>query len=209
MRNFLNSVVNDYFMIKFIVFEGLDGAGLSTQAWKLRDYLQSKGKGVVLTKEPTNSLIGGLIRSSLRKEWKTSPLSLQMLFVADRAHHLANEIEPAIKKGKIVICDRYILSTLAFGSLDVNMNFLKHVNMNFRRPDITFIIDTQPRICLQRIKKSRNHTELFEEEQKLIQIRNNYLSLKNHFSGTFIVDGNKDVEDVFKDIKRICDKKIY
>ncbi|MCW1300199.1 MAG: dTMP kinase, partial [Candidatus Parvarchaeota archaeon] len=69
----------------FIVFEGPDGAGLSTQAELLDKYLRKKGYKVVLTKEPTIGLIGGLIKAALKNEWKTSPLAMQLLFTADRA----------------------------------------------------------------------------------------------------------------------------
>ena len=88
---------------KLYVFEGLDGSGLTTQAALLRNYFLSKGKEAVLTKEPTDGLIGGIIKAALRDEWKTNPLALQMLFAADRAHHLTTEIEPALKKNKVVI----------------------------------------------------------------------------------------------------------
>src|SRR3989338_8800687 len=101
---------------RLIVFEGLDGSGISTQAAMLRNHLVGKGKDVILTKEPTDGLVGGIIKSCLRKEWKTDPLTLQILFAADRSHHLPGEIEPALKKNKTVICDRSILSSLAFGS---------------------------------------------------------------------------------------------
>ena len=101
----------------FIVIEGLDGAGLSTQAGLLNDYFLKKSKNVLLTKEPTNGLIGGLIKAGLKNEWKTDNITLQTLYSADRAHHLATEIEPALKKNIIVICDRYVLSTLAFGKI--------------------------------------------------------------------------------------------
>lgn len=189
--------------------EGLDGSGLSTQAVMLKNYLVAKGNNVLLTKEPTDGLIGGLIKAALRREWKTSNLEIQLLYAADRAHHLANEIEPAIKKGKIIITDRYILSALAYGLLDVNANYLKQLNSMFRRPDITFIVDTQPKICQQRIKKSRFSVEMFEDEQRLQLVRNNYLSLKNYYTGTFVVDGNKTPEEVFNEIKKIIDKKVY
>jgi dTMP kinase len=195
--------------VNLIAFEGLDGSGLSTQAFLLKNYLTTKGKGVVLTKEPTDGLIGGLIKAALKKEWKINSTALQMIFAADRSHHLANEIEPAIKKGKIVITDRYILSSLVYGTVDVNLNFLKQLNSSFRRPDVTFIIDTQPKICMQRMKKSRFHAELFEDEQNLQMIRNNYLTMKNFFTGTFIIDGNKSVEEVFNEIKKVVDKKVY
>ena len=106
-----------------IVIEGLDGAGLSTQAALLAGYLRDKGEAVILTKEPTTSPIGNLIRSALKHEWKPSPLELQLLFAADRENHLEKEIEPALRENKIVISDRYILSSLAFGSVDNDLGF--------------------------------------------------------------------------------------
>ncbi len=191
---------------KLIVFEGLDGAGITTQATLLRNYLVSKNKDAILTKEPTEGLIGGIIKSSLRKEWSTDPLTLQMLFAADRSHHLKTEIEPALKRGKIVICDRYILSSLMFGSLNISVGILKQLNAEFRKPNMTFIIDTHPRICIERMKKARHHVELFEEEQKLEQIRRNMLSLKNFFPDTHVIDGNRAPEEILNDVKKIVEK---
>jgi len=191
---------------KLIVFEGIDGSGITTQSTLLRNYLLSKNKEVILTKEPTDGLIGGIIKSALRREWATDPLTLQTLFAADRSHHLKTEIEPALKKGKIVICDRYILSSLVFGSLGVSVGILKQLNAEFRRPHITIIVDTHPRICIERMKKARHHVELFEEEQKLEQVRRNMLSLKNYFPDTYVVDGNRAPEEVLNEITKIINK---
>lgn len=207
MLKYFNTVKQRNVMpAKFIVFEGLDGSGITTQATLLRNDLLQSGKNVVLTKEPTDGLIGGIIRACLRKEWKTQPLTLQMLMVSDRSHHLANEIEPALKAGKTVICDRYILSTLAYGTMDIDPKFLQQLNATFRRPNITIIVDTHPKVCLERMKKSRPHLELFEDEAKLSIIRNNYLSLKNFFTNTHVVDGNRTPEEVMKDIRKIVEK---
>lgn len=193
---------------KFIVFEGLDGSGLSTQAQLLRDWLLEKGKAVVLTKEQTENAIGGLVKTILKKEWQVSPLALQLLFTADRAHHLASEIEPSLAAGKIVISDRYIFSTLAFGSLGVELEFLKKINEKFRAPDLTFIIDTKPEECLRRIAASRAHEELFEEKEKFEQVRQNYLSLKDMWPNVHVIDGNRSKEEVFADVKKIVEKII-
>ena len=122
-----------------IVIEGLDGAGLSTQAALLARYLRDKDEEVILTKEPTTSSIGNLIKAALKHEWNPSPLALQLLFAADRAHHLQNEIEPALRENKIVISDRYILSSLAFGSIDVDQEFLKRGNSTFIKPDLRYL----------------------------------------------------------------------
>ena len=191
---------------KFIVFEGLDGSGITTQSTLLRNYFISKGKDAVLTKEPTDGLLGGLIKSALRREWNTTPIVLQMLFAADRAHHISTEIETSLKKGKIVICDRYILSSYAFGSMDVSLPVLKQLNAYFRKPHMTIFIDTHPKICMERMKKARPHVELFEEEHKLEQIRRNYLSMKNLFPETYIVDGNRAPEEVLGEIIKLVGK---
>jgi len=110
---------------KFIVFEGLDGSGSSTQASKLRDWLNRAQKELILgkpraqlTKEPTNNIIGGLIRGQLTGDWKTRPECLQLLFAADRSHHLEREIIPLLKDGVTVISDRYFFSTIAFGAAE-------------------------------------------------------------------------------------------
>ncbi len=187
----------------FIAFEGLDGSGLSTQAGTLRNYLLDKGVSVVLTKEETDGLIGGIIKSCLKKEWKTDPLTVQMLFVADRSHHLQSMIEPALKEGKSVITDRYVLSTLAFGCINLDMEFLKALNSKFRAPDYTFIIDVPPEICLDRIRRGRFSVELFEERNKLEKIRANYQRLKDFFPNTHFIDGNRDRAEVFEDIKKV------
>jgi dTMP kinase len=189
----------------FIAFEGLDGSGLSTQAGTLRNYLLDKGANVVLTKEETDGLIGGLIKSCLKKEWKTDPLTVQMLFVADRNHHLKSVIEPALREGKFVITDRYVLSTLAFGGISLKMEFLKILNSKFRAPDHTFVIDVPPEVCLDRIRRGRFSVELFEEGEKLRGIRANYHELKDFFPNTHFIDGNRDRMETFEEIRKILD----
>ena len=193
---------------KFIVFEGLDGSGLSTQAMMLKEYLLKKGRKTILTKEQTDNFLGGMIKSSLKGHIKTSPLTLQLMFIADRSHHLDSEVEPALKEGKVVISDRYLFSTLAFGSLDVDPEFLKFANSKFRKPDLTFIIDCNPETCVGRISRERFHIEMFEEKRKLEKVRENYMSLKNYFPNVHIIDGNRNKQEVFEDIKKIVDKTV-
>jgi dTMP kinase len=193
---------------KFIVFEGIDGAGLTTQANLLENYLKSKGYDVILTKEPTNNLIGGLIRAALKKEWITSNKTLQLLFSADRAHHLEREIIPALEKGKIVISDRYFLSTIAYGMIEVEKDWLKALNSKFLIPDIIFILDLPVKVALERIGKSRFGFELFEEKGKLEKIRRNFIELSKEYNNCFIIDASKSIEEVHENIKKIVNKII-
>lgn len=191
---------------KFIVFEGIDGAGLTTQSTLLEKYLKSKGLNVLLTKEPTNSLIGGLIRAALKKEWKTSNDVLQLLFSADRAHHLNQEIIPALRDGKIVISDRYFLSTIAYGMVELEKEWLKSLNSKFPQPDIVIILDLPPKISIERIKSSRFGFELFEEEKRLEKIRNNFLELSKEYKNCFVLDASKSIEEVHRQVINLVEK---
>jgi dTMP kinase len=152
--------------------------------------------------------LGGIIKSALRNEWETDPLTLQMMFAADRSHHISSEIDPALKNDKVVICDRYVLSSLAFGSVYISLETLKQLNVYFRKPNLTIIVDTHPKMCIERMKKARHHVEMFEKEQKLEQIRKNYIALRNYFPETYFVDGNKSADEVMTEIRKIVESKI-
>ncbi len=188
---------------KFIVFEGIDGSGTSTQANLLFNYLRKKGKKVYLTGEPTSSLIGGLIKSQIAGDWKSSPECLQLLFTADRAYHLEKEIIPLLKRGINLICTRYILSTLAYGSLEIkDEKWLMEINKKFILPDITFLLKVSAKTCIQRIKKERFHKELFEKEDKLKKVFKNYLKFAKKFQKVYMINGEKPIKEVFYEISK-------
>ena len=194
-------------MSKFIAFEGLDGSGSSTQINLLSDHLSKKWLKVYTTKEPTNNLIGGLVRGQLTKQWRSSQTCLQLLFSADRAHHLEIEIEPALKKGNIVLTDRYMLSTFAFGSIDgLEIGWLEEMNKHFRKPDLTILLKVPPAECIARINKSRNGAELFEEVKKLEKVWNNYEILAERHENVVIIDGTLDADKVHKLIVKEVEK---
>ncbi|MFV9676384.1 MAG: dTMP kinase [Methanosarcinales archaeon] len=189
---------------KFIAFEGLDGAGSTTQAGKLTVYLKERLKKVHLTKEPTNNLIGGLIRGQLTKEWRTGPECLQLLFTADRAHHLEKEVIPLLKQEITVITDRYFFSSVAFGSLGIeDRDWLRKINDRFILPDLTFLLHVSPQVCLHRIKENRFHLELFEEEEHIAKIWRTYNELAQEFENVYVINGEKPAEEVFADILKI------
>ena len=195
-----------------IVFEGPDGSGQTTQTELLVRWFERKGKKVFMTKEPTNGAIGGLIRAILRKEWKRDMRTLQLLFTADRSYHLKSEILPLLKKGVNVVCDRYILSTLAFGSLEEDIEWLKQINSKFPQPDLTFILNVPGRICANRIAKSRFSFEFFEEAKKLERIRKKYLELKDYHQNTYVIKGygrskRKIHKEIVKIVEDYCKKK--
>lgn len=186
----------------FIVFEGLDGSGQSTQATILSARLNEGTKSVV-TKEPTNNLIGGLIRAQLTKEWSTTQECLQLLFAADRAHHLERTVEPALAKGFNVVSDRYMFSSIAYGSVSADKEWLKQINSKFRLPDHTFFLDVPPKTCIKRMESSRFELELFEQSDYLEKVRENYLQLSKEYANFHVIDGDRHKEEVHNDIVKV------
>lgn len=125
----------------FIVVEGPDRCGKTFHAKALIQKLQGDGYNVLHTAEPTDGPIGKEIRRCLAPGHTLSPERLQILFSADRALHLAETVEPALQEGKIVVCDRYIPSTLAFGeAAGVDPSWLYELNKNFIQPDYTIYL---------------------------------------------------------------------
>ena len=172
-----------------IVFEGIDGAGLTTQSKLLAKYLKSLGYDVLLTKEPTKNVIGKFIRKILNKKISVENLTLQI-------------------KKKIIICDRYFLSTIAYGALNVDIKYLKKINSIFPIPDIIFILDLDPKISLKRIKNLRSKIEIFEELNLLKKVRKNFLKISKEFKNCYVIDASRSIEEVFNDIKKIVLKKL-
>ena len=195
-------------MSLFIVFEGIDGAGLTTHATLTEKFLQRLGYKVLLTKEPTDGLIGGLIRAALRKEWTADPATLQLLFAADRSRHVKKVIKPALKTGVHVISDRYLFSSLAYGSLNLSVKWLKTVNSLFPLPDITFLLDISPEEAVKRIKGERFAVELFEEIEKLSKVRKAFLQLAEQYSNFYVLKTDDEVEEVQNKIEKIIIQKI-
>lgn len=185
----------------FFVFEGPDGSGQTTQARLLAEALTESGRAVFLTKEPTlDSSVSERIKHILQKKEKTDPKTLQKLFVEDRAEHLQNSILPALARGDDVVCDRYILSTCAYGSLDCDIDWLTELNKDFRVPDCTFILRVRPEICMERIKTRGTKTELFEKTEKLQRVLDAYLRFAALHDTARIVDGERSVNEVFSDV---------
>lgn len=182
---------------KLIVFEGIDGAGSTTQLRHFGKYLKKKKLKFVKTHEPTDGLIGKLISSALRLEIKFSWDTLQLLYSADRADHLEKLIKPNLNRGVNVISDRYFLSTFAYGQLNLEGVWLRDLNSKFQPADITFYIDTPAKVAIGRIKKSRSQSELFEKEKLLEIVRKNYLKIVKEFpKSTYVLDGTRPVDEI-------------
>jgi dTMP kinase len=156
---------------RFIVVEGIDGAGTTTQARELSLALELSGIATLVTCEPSRGPVGAFVRSALavgperpRLDWA----SLALLFAADRLDHVAREVEPALARGVCVISDRYDLSSLIYqsatapGGADV-LPWIRALNQRARRPDLTLVLDISADVAAQRRHARGGEAELFEE----------------------------------------------
>lgn len=145
----------------------------------------------------------------MKKKFEFSPADKQILFAADRAIHLQEVILPALARGNYVVCDRYILSSIAYGgSEDIDLNWLMKINSKFIIPDITVLLQVASEICMERIKKNRKETEYFEDERKLKRVWNYYKVGKLFFKNVHIINGEQPVEKVHEDIKKLIEKEV-
>jgi len=187
---------------RFITIEGLDGSGCSTQTDRLAEWLKKQKLSYLSTKEPTNNVIGGLIRGYLRGEWKTiSHLSLQLLFTADRANHLDREIIPNLEKGVNVVSDRYFLSSIAYGSQNIgDEDWLYQINNQFIIPDLTILLKVSAKTCIKRIKENRLSLEMFDTEEKLQKVWQTYEKISKKYPNIKVIDGEKSEDEIFEEI---------
>jgi dTMP kinase len=180
----------------FIVFEGLDGCGKSTHARLLSNWLKKKGKKVYLTAEPTKGPVGRLIREILSGAKKSDPLTLALLFTADRVKHAA-EINKALKRGEVVISDRYYHSTVAYqGAQGLDRRWLLKINSFAPEPDIVLFLDVPPQKAEERAKSG----EIFEKKQFLAKVRGQYMKFKKLKIIDATTDRNKTQEKIRKHI---------
>jgi len=190
---------------KFIVFEGIDGSGKSTQIKQISKRLKAIDYKVYSTFEPTDGPIGSLIRQMLSGKISTDQRTIASLFAADRTDHLVNKvsgIRHKIDQGEIILCDRYYFSSYAYHAQYIDMEWVIHansLNAEILRPDVTIFIDVDPDICLERIKNSRSNFEMYEKLDVMKKVRANYFKAFDALKGLetiAIINGNSAMEIV-------------
>jgi dTMP kinase len=158
----------------FVVIEGIDGAGTTTQAERYAAHLRARGRDAHVTREPSTGPIGALIRQvlthaiDLPAEKRAETMAL--LFAADRIHHVEHEIAPALAEGRVVLSDRFDLSSLAYqsatstgGARAATLAWIRELNRHARRPDITVVLNVRPAIAAERRRARGSGRELYDD----------------------------------------------
>lgn len=188
---------------KFIVFEGIDGAGKSTQIGMLRDFLTARGRTVHTTAEPTEGGTGQLLREALSGRTPRTGAEMAALFVLDRIEH-NKEIGALLAAGTDVICDRYYYSSLAYQGSICDYEWVRHMNCecpDIRMPDICIFLDLAPSAALSRIQKRGTATEIYEKEETLTRVRNTFLRVFDTLPDPVaIIDASRTADEVGADV---------
>ena len=195
----------------FITFEGVDGCGKTTQMELLAKYLQDRGYEVIITREPGAKGLGEKIREILlHYEGEVSSRAESFLFLADRAQHIDKIIMPAVKAGKIVLCDRHTDSTIAYQGygrgVDIDeLVMLNNLATGKSKPDLTFVFDIDIETSMSRVGKEKDRmesagVEFFEK------VRKGYLEIaKQEPDRVKVIDSTCSIEKIAQEVKDIID----
>ncbi len=190
-------------MSLFIVLEGLDGAGTTTQTQLLAKRLNEISEEVHITCEPSTGEIGTLARRYLSGELASSPDLMALVFAADRIDHISSEVAPKLDSGVHVISDRYVHSSLVYQGEDLDEGFsttwVENLNSRARVPDLTFFIHVPVAVSLERID-SRAAKDIYESEAQLKMMESRYAhvmkSLTKRGDNIITIDGTKTIETI-------------
>lgn len=192
----------------YIVLEGIDGVGKSSQIKLLEEYLEKKNISTKSIVEPTDSEIGQLIRKELLKSDATEDINQQMLallFAADRLTLKKEILEVKNSQDKFIISDRSFYSSICYqNNPTVTTQWIRQVNMHTPRPDLTILLDLDEKESIKRC----DGVETFENTEFLEKTRQNYIKLLQEESNMIKVDANQSIDEVHEDIIKIIKEKM-
>ncbi len=186
---------------RFVVLEGLDGAGTSTQAQLLSERLKAESRPHCITWEPTDGRVGALIREILSSKVPALPQTIALLFAADRNEHLGSPdgIWERTRRGELVVSDRYVFSSLAYQSIPCGMEYVRRLNDGFPLPQCLFFLDTPVETCQKRLER-RSSRDLFDSPAFQAKVRDSYLAVIESYRGTgmqiCILDGSRSIQEI-------------
>lgn len=210
-------------MVRFITFEGGDGTGKTTQIRALEGYLKDMGRSCLVTREPGGTAFGGLIRKVLLEvgDHEIAPATELFLYLADRAQHVNEIILPAIEAGKIVLCDRFTDSTVAYQGYGrgIELGLLRQLNDiadHGFRPDLTFLLDCPVSVGLARTARRQSEAERPSEdrfEREKIEfhekVRTGFLEMARAEPQRFrMIDALRPAEEIAQEIRKIIDQEL-
>ena len=201
----------------FITFEGGEGTGKTTIINYISKYLNEKGYQVVTTREPGGIDIAEQIRSIILdvKNTKMDYRTEALLYAASRTQHLAEKVIPALNENKIVLCDRYLDSSLVYQGIARNLGIDNVLKINMfaleYMPNITFFIDVKPEICFKRLKDNNREMDRLDLENMDFHnmVYEGYKKIAEMYPDRIIsINGDRKIEDIIEDIRIRIDKLI-
>jgi dTMP kinase len=197
----------------FIVFDGIDGSGKGEVIVKIEKYLREKNITVLITYEPSDGEYSKEIRILLKNDIspKDNANKLLEMYIKDRKEHLEKTILPFLskesKERRIVLCDRYYYSTIAYQSAQgIDTERLIELNKDFVKPDITFILDLPVDLAMKRISERERNVEKFEKIEFMRKVKENFLRLNNFLDDNIkIINAGSSKEEVFEKVRKEID----
>ena len=201
----------------FIVIEGADGSGKTTQIEILKKRFKDLRLKIMDTHEPSDGPVGMLIRNIMKDRIQTDPSTVAALFIADRLDHINNPIngmKNRLKEGYNIICSRYYFSNFAFQSEYVPIDWLVNCNSlckSYLKPDIIFYLSVDPVACSNRLTNGRVDIEIYETLEKIIKTHREFLTSFEKYGqdeNIHIIDGNKSIEDTSHQIWSVIENHL-
>ncbi|MDC0834051.1 dTMP kinase [Geitlerinema sp. CS-897] len=203
----------------FVVFEGIEGCGKTTQLQRTCDWLRSRVRGsVVVTREPGGTELGRQLRTVLLEVREGEPIGDRaelLLYAADRAQHVERSIKPQLASGAIVLCDRYTDSTVAYQGYGRQLNRelidrLNHIATGGLEPDLTLWLDVEPEIGLDRARKRGEANRLEREALDFHRrVRQGYAALAQQYPHRIVrIDGRRSPDEVEKKVQQILTERL-
>jgi dTMP kinase len=189
-----------------IVFEGIDGSGKTTIARRVVDLLGERGFRAIYTYEPFESPFSEALYR-IKEEGYTSPIIDALAMVCDRAYHVETVVEPALRRGDMVVMDRYYYSTIAYqGAMGVDIEWLRIVNSIFRKPDLAIYLDIDPE---EGLRRSGGHKKwrFYEVRDILRAARSIYLDLVRK-GELIMIDARKPLDIVTREVWDIIEREL-